>query len=215
MEASKKKLNSFSAYSFLSIAWGGSLAATALYIGLPIYSFIMSSPLPIWYDLKVRITPPVEVVNSFSGNNNYSLDLSSANIMIMNPSLLTEILGMFLPIIMWSSITLGIFLLRKIIRNVHDGKQFCIENIKYTRWIAWIIIIIPHLMNLIKNILINSIPANTIVNGFKIHKQISGPIQVLNFALVPEYILLGMIIFVFAEVFKEGNKIKQENDLTV
>ncbi len=75
--------------------------------------------------------------------------------------------------------------------------------------------IVPHIQALLQNIFVNSLPQNLVIDGMKVTRYLAGSINIFSFSLIPDYILLGLIIFVFAEVFKEGENLKQENDLTV
>lgn len=215
MEEQKKKLLSFSVYSLLSISYGAGIALLIVYFFLFLFSIFTNTEMPVLYDLDVHISQSVKIPDNVVSNSQYILNTQTAEIVILNPTLYVKLLGMLLTLLTWGGFTYGIVLLRKLIKNIHKNLQFCSANIRYTRLIGWMIIIIPHLIVLIKNIIISTIPGNTVIEGFRISRQISGFIQIFSLAVVPEYILFGFVVIVFAEVFKEGNRIKQENDLTV
>lgn len=209
-----KKNSSFFAYSFLSIAFGITLTLTILFVILPIVFSITRTEMPGWFDLKVRLEP-VSKSTSSTMNTDFLITGIQVRLSILHQTKILMILKNLIPILIFGTWTYGIFLLRKIIKNVHDGNHFESINVKNTRIIALLIIVTPHIQVLLQNIIVNSLPQNLIIEGMKVSRILPGPINIFNFSLVPEYILLGLIFFVFAEVFKEGENLKQENDLTV
>jgi hypothetical protein len=208
------KNSSFFAYSLLSIALGMTLTVTILSVILPIVFSISRTEMPTWFDLMVRLEPISKSTSSLV-NNNYLIGDIRGRLTILNQTTLLMILNNLVPTLIFGSWTYGIFLLRKIIKNVHEGNHFVSSNVKNMRIIALIMMIVPHIQVLLQNIFVNSLPQNLIIDGMKVSRVLAGPINIFNFSLIPDYILLGLIIFVFAEVFKEGENLKQENDLTV
>ena len=158
---------------------------------------------------------PISKTTSFVVNNNYLIGDIRGRLTILNQTTLLMVLNNLVPTLIFGSWTYGIFLLRKIIKNVHDGNHFVSANVKYTRIIALLMMIVPHIQALLQNIFVNSLPQNLVIDGMKVTRYLAGSINIFSFSLIPDYILLGLIIFVFAEVFKEGENLKQENDLTV
>ena len=215
MKSGFKSLSAFGTYSFLSILLGASALLFLVWLGLLLWGIFTGSTLPSWYDLWVELIPVTINPNSSGSTGNYSIGEMIGNISIWNPAMFISILSNLIPPILWGSICYGVYLLRKIIRNVDLDNHFASENVKYMRIIGWMVIIVPHIKILLQNIIIGSIPFKTVINGMEIHRRISGPVQIFSFALVPEVIVIGLLVFVFAEVFKAGKNLKEENDLTV
>ena len=210
----KKKKISLSAYSLLSISLGMALAATALSIMLPIIFTLTKTEMPGWFGLTVRLEPIAES-KLVVANGDFLLTGIQGRITALHQSTVLMILNNLIPIMVLGSWAYGIYLIRKIIKNVHEGKHFMSVNVKYMRTIALLIIIIPHLQALLQNIIVSSLPKDLVVEGMKVSRILAGPVNVFSFSLIPEYVLVGLIVFVFSEVFKQGNILKEENDLTV
>ena len=205
-----KKNSSFFTYSLLSIGLGIALATLFLSVTLPIIFSLSGTKMPGWFGLVVRLEPTHPLVN-----NEYLVGGIQGKLIIINQSKLAMILNNLIPILIFSSLTYGIYLFRKIIKNVHEGNHFASVNVKNTRIIALLFLIVPHIQVLLQNIILNSLPQNLIIEGMKVSRILAGPINIFIFSLIPDYILLSLVVFVFAEVFKEGENLKQENDLTV
>ena len=209
-----KKNSSFFTYSLLSIGFGMTLTVTILSVILPIVFSITSTEMPGWFGLMVRLEPISKSIPS-AVSNEYLIGKIEGRLTILHQAPLVIILNNLIPILIFGSWTYGIFLLRKIIKNVHERNHFVSSNVKNMRIIALLIMIVPHIQVLLQNVIINSLSQNLIIDGMKVSRVLAGPINIFSFSLIPDYILLGLIIFVFAEVFKEGENLKQENDLTV
>ncbi len=205
-----KKNSSFFTYSLLSIGLGIALATLFLSVTLPIIFSLSGTKMTGWFGLVVRLEPTHPLVN-----NDYLVGGIQGKLIIINQSKLAMILNNLIPILIFSSLTYGIYLFRKIIKNVHEGNHFASVNVKNTRIIALLFLIVPHIQVLLQNIILNSLPQNLIIEGMKVSRILAGPINIFIFSLIPDYILLSLVVFVFAEVFKEGENLKQENDLTV
>jgi hypothetical protein len=205
-----KKNSSFFTYSILSITLGMTLAAAILSVILPIIFSFSGTKMPGWFGLVVRLEP----THPFA-NNDYLIGGIQGRLTILNQNTRIMILNNLIPILIFGSLTYGIFLLRKVIKNVHEGNHFASVNVKNMRIIALLFLIVPHIQVLIQNIILSSLPQNLIIEGMKVSRILAGPINIFAFSLIPDYILLSLIVFVFAEVFKEGENLKQENDLTV
>lgn len=180
-----------------------------------IWQFFSGTVMPIRQDLTVRFVEQPASANLNSNTGNYTISNLMGNVNIWRPSFFVSILGNSIPVILWGSICCGVFLLRRILGNVYHGKHFAKENVRNMRIIGWMIIIIPHVLGLMRNVVINTIPFGTFINGHLINRFSGGIVQMFSFAFYQEAIFAGLIVFVFAEVFKEGVKIKEENDLTV
>lgn len=209
-----KKNSSFFAYSFLSIAFGMTLTATILSLILPLVFFITRTEMPGLFDLMVRLEPVSKLTYSVV-HTDYFITGLQGKLTIHNQTTLLIVMNNFIPILIFGSWSFGIYLLRKIIKNVYEGDHFVHANVKNMRIIALLLMIVPHIQVLLQNVIVNSLPPNLIVEGMKVSRILAGPVNIFSFSLIPDYILLGLIIFVFAEVFKEGKNLKEENDLTV
>jgi hypothetical protein len=213
MEDSSKLKKSFIAYSILSIGLGMSLSATLLSLVLPVIFIVSNVEIPTFFDLAVRLNPAAGT--GILANGDYFVSGISGNLTIINPTTLVSIISGSIPIIIFGSVSYGIFLFRKVIKNVHEGNHFLKENVKYIRIIALLVIIVPHVQVLLKNLIIDSLPKNLVLNGFELGKVLVGPVNIFSFSIVPDYILLGLLLLIFADVFKVGNRLKEDNDLTV
>jgi hypothetical protein len=199
-------------YSGLSVFWGGTLGLSALYVVFLILILFKITPMPLDYGLNVRLEPIVKI-NEI--NNGYSLVNLEGKLICFDPGLGISVLLGLIPVLVWTSVSYAVFLLRKILKNVYNGNHFNSENIKYTKILAYLIIIVPHIIVIMQNIALSTLPQKLSIHSMEVKKLVSGPIQIFNFVVLPHYILLGAVIYVFAEVFKVGNVLKQENDLTV
>ncbi len=209
-----KKNSSFFAYSLLSIGFGMTLAGTALSVVLPIIFSISHIEMPSWVGLQVRLEPIAKSISSVI-KNGYVIGGIEGKLTMVNPTTMVMILSNIIPVLILSSMSYGIYLLRKIIKNVYEGNHFDIANVKNMRLIALLMIIVPHVQVLLQNIIIAALPKGLIIDGMKVSTILAGPINIFPVSVMPEYILFGLIVFVFAEVFKEGKHLKEENDLTV
>lgn len=209
-----KKNSSFFAYSLLSIGFGMTLTGTVLSVVLPIIFSISHIEIPSWVGLQVRLEPIAKSISSVV-KNGYVIGGIEGRLTMVNPTTMVMILSNIIPVLILSSMSYGIFLLRKIIKNVYEGNHFDITNVKNMRLIALLIIIVPHVQVLLQNIIIASMPKELIIDGMKVSTVLAGPINIFPVSVIPEYILFGLIVFVFAEVFKEGKHLKEENELTV
>ncbi len=209
-----KKNSSFFAYSLLSIGFGMSLTGTVLSVVLPIIFSISHIEMPNWVGLQVRLEPIAKSISSVV-KNGYVIGGIEGKLTAVNPTTMVMILSSIIPVLILSSMSYGIYLLRKIIKNVYEGNHFDITNVKNMRLIALLIIIVPHVQVLLQNIIIAAMPKGLIIDGMKVSTVLAGPINIFPVSVMPEYILFGLIVFVFAEVFKEGKHLKEENELTV
>lgn len=153
----RKKNVSLSAYSFLSIALGMTLSAAVLSLILPIIFTLAKTEMPGWFGLTIRLEPVAKSTHVIA-RNDFLITGIQGTITVLHQSTVLMILNNFIPIMVFGSWTYGIFLIRKIVKNVHEGEHFTGINVKYMRTIALLIIIIPHVQVLFQNIIINSLP---------------------------------------------------------
>jgi hypothetical protein len=215
MKTKFRNSSAFISYSFLSVLFGASATIFLVWSGMFVWKIAGGKVLPVWFDLTAKLKYAVPSYYSNFQAGTYTISEFTGNVNIWRPSFIVSILGNMIPVILWGSMCYGVFLLRKILQNVYQGKHFAEDNVNNMKIIGWMVIIVPHVMGVLRNFVIGSIPAGTFINGMMIKRFVSGPIQFFSFVLIPEVIVVGLIVFVFAEVFKEGSIIKQENDLTV
>ncbi len=162
------------------------------------------------FDLKVRLTPIVKEIYY-----NYSLSNLVGNIHIGIRSFWIITISSITPVLIMVSICYGIYLLRKILKRVYNGDHFAIENVRNTRMLAYLIIIVPHIQVIMQNIALSTLPPKLVLDGMEVNRMNLGLIQIFNFVILPQYILIGAFVFIIAEIFKVGSSLKEENDLTV
>jgi len=168
-------------------------------------------------DIRVGLSPIAvnEPPGVYESSHGYSLINIEGVLRVEDPTFWISVISFIIPIMMWSSFSYGVFLLRRIIKNVFNGNHFAEVNVRYTRIIALLVILVPHVITIMRNTLFSALPQKLIINGMEIYRMIYAPVQIFNFVIMPGIILTGLIVLVLAEIFKEGGAIKQENDLTV
>jgi hypothetical protein len=215
MKTGFRNSSTFIAYSFLSVAFGASFCISIVWVGILFWVIVTGTEMPAWYSLTVKLNAVLVNPSSNRFATGFTLGDVYGNLVVLHPTRFISFLSNLIPVMLYGSICYGIFLLRKIIKNVDNGNHFAYKNVKHTRIIGWLIMLVPHIVILTKNVIFNIIPNKTIINGLQIERTVNGPIQIFNFALLPEIIFAGLLVFIFAEVFKAGKTLKEENDLTV
>lgn len=210
-----KKKSSLFAYSLLSIASGVTLMLTILSVILPIIFSLTKTEMPGWFGLMVRLEPISKATPPVINHDYIITGIQGRLTILHHQTIAVMILNTLISIIIFGSLSCGIFLLRKIIKNVHEGEHFIDSNVTNTRIIALLLILVPYIVMLLKNIILSSLPYNLIVREMKVVNVLGGPVNSIVINLFHDYMLPGLILLVFAEVFKEGKRLKQENDLTV
>jgi Protein of unknown function (DUF2975) len=185
----------------------------------------ISQPLLHHYGIKIETGPHLRVglgpavAGTISGTENsnpgYAIIGMEGNLIALQPDLGFSLISSIIPVLMWGSVSFGVLLLRGIVKNVFNGNHFAAENTRNTKVIAFMIILVPHIITILQNILLSSIPNKLFINGMEVYRMISAPIQIFDFVIMPDAIIAGLVVFVFAEIFNEGEEIKQENELTV
>lgn len=194
-------------YSILSLFLGIAIGLTIYYSFLP---FIFDkSNLPFPYLMSVRVDEIVKQPFVYVDNVAYSIRSLTGNLVIKTRSIPANILLSLNIFLLWGSVVAGIFLIRKILRNIYSNRFFNQANIALTRLVGLMIIFIPFIRFVLQLIIvkmINDTPAVLVINGLRISKG-------FNFSF--STLLLGIFIYIFAHIFNEGFRLKQENDLTV
>ena len=214
METRKLKNTTYLAYCGMNIVLGASITAVMLYLILTIYSVLTGTELIGTMGLTVKLIP--QAPNSMVlTNEGIAFNKVYAEMQILKKSKSIFWLADILPILELVTWTLVIYFLRKVVKNVYERNHFVSENLKSMRRIAYIVMIIPHVIIYLENTLISSLPQSIVINGMKVGKILHGIINIFNFSLSHVYILAGLLILMLAEVFKAGKVIQQKNDLTV
>ena len=208
-----KKDSSYYAYSALSIVFGMALAVTIYMIVAPlILSFYYSS----FRNSAVLEVMLKDVVQSYDHQSDkFTIFGFEGTLVMHNPSGFQAMLGYLAPLWFFVPITYGIYLLRKIFENVYQKNHFAEENVKNMRIISLLVVLVPHLHANYLNIISSNIPYNLVINNWHVQRKTLGLINIFYVSVLPEYILYGLLIFVFSYVFVQGKKLQEENDLTV
>ncbi|MBI5808541.1 MAG: DUF2975 domain-containing protein [Ignavibacteriales bacterium] len=207
-----KKLPTVSIYSLLSILTGMSGFVTILTALLPIFSFLKGEKPPTLYGINISIE--VQKTGEYVNRSvDFFIHNMKGNLIIINPSTFVAIIGTLIPFLIFSAATLVLLLLRKLFKNVYAGNYFVFTNRKIMYQIASICILVPIIVGVLKKIILDSFPADSIINDLKIN--LPGIFSEIINSLFPEYLLLGLLFILFANVFREGEKMKEEIDLTI
>jgi hypothetical protein len=143
----------------------------------------------------------------------YNLHSFSANLSITNPSLFASLIWMISYLIISCSAAFVIKQLQNIVGTMHqDGNPFILVNGKRIRRIAMLFFILPPLITVRNLILYSSLPDKLIVRGMEVQKWNIFNDEFIKYLI---YFSIGFMLLLIAQVFYEGNRLKQENDLTV
>lgn len=206
-----KNLSIFSVYSLLSVLMGISGASTIISVLMPVLFLITGSSMPISFGMKVSLETPNE--GNMALSSGYIISQINGDLLILHESTLNVILTSLVPILIFGSVTLSLFLLRKVFKNVYDGNYFLPQNRKIMYQVAALCIIVPVVSNLLKRVVLMSLPAGLMINGMKV--KLPDNFGGWSEVFFSEYIVLGFFFILFARVFNEGAKLKEEVDLTV
>ncbi|MEW6653143.1 MAG: DUF2975 domain-containing protein [Bacteroidota bacterium] len=198
-------------YSILSILLGAFGLGTVLSIIVPMLGLFSGVSLPTLFGLEVRLALPASEVKRIA-EANYSVFPIWGELTIFNTSKLNELLSALIPILASVSITYGIYLLRKLLENIYEQNYFAKENKNIMYTLGALFIIIPYIIKLIQFAVVVSLPKDLVVDGMKVmpahHPSITE-------AIISPYFFAGMLLIILADVFSEGRKLKEENDLTI
>lgn len=214
MENKNHKSSTYLALSAFSILFGMSIAYTFLTIVMPLMGIFVGKENLLFSELTVRLIPHPSDIFSLP-QKGYFFDNIRASLLITSGSNGIIFLTKIVSIIYATAFTYGVYLVRRIMKNIYGGNHFLKENRRGVRIIAYMVILIPHICVFLENTIVSMLSRGLEVNGMTIAKVFYGPVNIFSFSLIPGSIYVGLILFLFTEVFKEGNKIKQENDLTV
>jgi hypothetical protein len=211
----QKKDPSYYAYNVLSIVLGMAVAVTIYMIIAPLILSMLYSTLNDGASVKVALSNNAGKSYLEAQGNKYTLLGFEGTLLVKNPNGMISIMGYLAPLWFFIPITYGVYLLRKIIKNVYLKNHFAAENVKNIRIIALVVILIPHIHAIYQNIIYNSIQKNLLIDTWRIEKKLPGLINIFYVSVLPEYIFYGFLIFIFSYVFVQGKKLQEENDLTV
>jgi len=198
-------------YSILSFLLGATGLLALLSIIIPLLFIIDRQPMPTWLGLVVRLELPMSEVKRIA-DSNYSIFPIWGELTIFHTSRLNEIMSALIPFLAFSSITYGVYILRKLLKNIYDGNFFAKENKTIMYTLGTLCIIIPFVIKQIQFALMASLPKDLIVDGMKV---IPSHLPSISEGIINPYFFAGMLLIILADVFSEGRKLKEENDLTV
>lgn len=198
-------------YSALSVLLGATGLLTVLSIIIPLLFIIDGQSMPTWLGLVVRLELPTSEVKRIA-DANYSIFPIWGELTIFNTSRLNEIMSALIPFLAFSSLTYGVYLLRKLLKNIYEKNFFAKENKTIMYTLGALCIIIPHVIRMIKFAVMASLPKDLIVDGMKV---IPSTAPSISEGIINPYFFAGMLLIILADVFSEGRKLKEENDLTV
>ncbi len=164
-------------------------------------SVMHKQALPVYLD--INDVGKIMIDNSFY---EVSLIKAKGKLLVKNAPVSLVVITMILLIFIIAVSLYIINLLRKILKNISDGKQFNNENEIYIRNIGLIVIIGSILEVLFESLITIYCSANTTFDNLTIE-----PYFDLNFGAV----FLGFVILVISQIFKLGTEIKSEQDLTI
>ena len=195
----------------LSILMGMTGLMAALTIVVPAVTAIIGDTMPSWYGLPVSLELPFSEVKRVASEN-YTIFPIWGELKIFHLNALNNFLYSLIPILVFISATYAIYLLRKFFKNIYEGKFFATENKRVMYTLGTLCIIIPPIIKMIQKAILVALPKDLIVDGMKVLPP-EGMGFMQNF--FSEYLILGLFLIILADVFSEGKKLKEENDLTV
>lgn len=209
MEEKKKTRSAVvGAYSMLSIFFGGLIAITLLQIGLFLLGiFTPGEFLPAFSGMEVTMNPnEVEVWRDQSSK--YSVFGFEGILTVYEPGMAIFICSNLIPISVYASLLVIVFMIRKIIGTIQSGNPFTVKNGNRIRIISLLIIFVPLFAALLRYIIKLSLPENLTINGMGI------AMHAFRFDFMST-LTVGLIVMAIGEVFIAGAKLKEENELTV
>jgi len=108
----------------------------------------------------------------------------------------------------WILAIMAMYQMYRISLNLDHRKVFCEENVRRIRTIAFCVLIYPFLA------LEATFQFKAIVSRIPDHGLNLSPVPILHESLVVG-VLLSLIIYALAEVFRTGSHLQQEQDLTI
>ncbi len=198
-------------YSALSVLLGATGLLTMLSIIIPLLFIIDGQSMPTWLGLVVRLELPTSEVKRIA-DSNYSIFPIWGELTIFHTTRLNEIMSALIPFLAFSSLTYGVHLLRKLIKNIYEKNFFAKENKTIMYTLGALCIIIPYVIKMIQYAVMAGLPKDLVVDGMKV---IPAHAPSLSSGIINPYFFAGMLLIILADVFSEGRKLKEENDLTV
>lgn len=194
-------------YSFLSIGYGMTIAGIVLTVLMIIMSLF--SELPVFFGLSnVGIELQGNQINSMlkPEGQNLMLSVHDGEIIFLKPDFSMNLLSGISQLVLFATILLVTILLRKIIFSIKENNVFSSENVNRIKFIGLVIIILPIIHNILNYIYYNLFISNINITNIQLSYK---PDISLGTSLY------GALILILANVFREGNKMKNEIELTV
>jgi len=193
--------------SFLSLAFGVTIAMSAIILVEFAFSFTKSVPVPSPDAFPVRIFMAPNHYLANQSKDIYLVDLSG-RLLFFKPSIGLQLYSGFYKIIIWGCLSLIIYLTRNIIKATVKGDPFVKENLKRIRIIGAIFMIVPFALQAWRNYLISSLISTINVENVRLTASNSNEIVLISLAA-------GLFFLALSEVFRIGASLKEENELTV
>lgn len=148
-----------------------------------------------------------------------TLEASDVRIRFKTKDTLIKIMFSIVIVIYFGYLLFIMFTLRKFVTSLKSGNPFIVQNVKRLRTIGFLLLMIDPLRWVVSLIF-----QLTLDNRFQYTGQESNIFSRLFYKLghnlgsasfISTWIIAGLIVLVIAEVFKQGLKMKHEQDLTI
>lgn len=198
-----------SAYSMLSIFFGGLIAIILLQIGLFLFDIFTPGEFLPTNVLGMEVYMyPSEIEVWTDQSSKYSVHGIEGILTVYEPDAAVFICSNLIPLSVYASLLIIVFLIRKIIGTIHMGNPFTKENGKRIRMISLLIIFMPVWITLLRYVVKLNLPEGLTINGMEIS------MHAFRFDFI-SVLTIGLIVLAIGEVFVAGAKLKEESELTV
>jgi hypothetical protein len=156
-----------------------------------------------------------DVIPKSEGVTNSQMVINELKLTFDSTSKSTKLFLFSLALIQFSYVFIILLLLRKFIHSLKHNDTFTLSNVRYLTAIGIMLLLIEPLYWLGRLVV-----RTWIENNFTITFIESSAASKIGFSLgsgsfLSNWIAAGLLVLVIAEVFKQGLRIKEENDLTV
>ncbi len=231
------RLLSFLRNSFLFLEWTSAVFAVLLLVlGLLLAPYFVSTPgltfdMPI-YRLKFSLPPPLQPMR-YDGVSTGTVVLQNiqGDLVVQqaaNPSrLLTFVRMRTVSRCLLLILACAIFsLLRRLFDNVKQGEAFSFKSVRQIRGIGWCCLSYAAVTSLVFSVLdwliARDLREHLTIGNLNTAFVAANEPGSMNFFLNEKHLSLNLTVlwiallaFVFAEIFRQGMRLKQENDLTI
>lgn len=198
-----------SAYSMLSIFFGGLIAIVLFQIGLFLFDILTPGEFFPTNVLGMEVSMyPEEIEVWKDQTSKYSVFGIEGILTVYEPNAAVFICSNLIPISLYVSLLVIVILIRKIIGTIHVGNPFTKENGIRIRIISMLIIFLPVWIVLLRYIIKFNLPENLTINGMGIY------MHAFRFDFIST-LTIGLVVMAIGEVFITGAKLKEESELTV